>query len=183
MSGVFSLAAACLAAVLTWAGIAKARRPVETTREFRQLGLPAPAILARVVPIVELTVALVLVVEPGWGGVLAFGLLAGFTALLVSIIRSGRVISCGCFGSTSNQPVTSTEVARNVVLLVLAAGATTLSALHRPTLPDVVAFSIAVLLAALAIGVLAFHRLTGTLWRTELAGELHRSGNRDGTAA
>jgi hypothetical protein len=171
MNGMASLSATALALVLAWAAVAKGIRPRATTIEFRQLGLPLPGVLARLVPIIEVVVAILLVLTPGWGGVFAFALLAGFTTLLVSIIRSGRVVSCGCFGSTSNEPVSINEVTRNLVLLTLAAGAASITDLKRPALPETILFTTGLLLAALAVQLVAFYRTTGAFWRTELAGE------------
>ena len=76
-------------------------------------------------PVTELATALGLVVLPGWGGVLAFALLAAFTANLAFVIRSGRVATCACFGGTSTAPVSVRHLVRNGVLLALALAAST----------------------------------------------------------
>ena len=172
MSGITSVAAVALAAVLLWAAGAKLMRPAETASDFRQLGVPAPGLLARVVPLVEIGTAILLVVAPGWGGVVGFALLSGFTALLVAVIRSGRVVACGCFGSSSTEPVSIVEIARNGLLLLLAAAAASSNGLVRPTLPDVVAVSTSIVIGLLLLQLLALSRVAGGLFGAELAGEL-----------
>ncbi len=172
MSGISSLAAVGLAAVLLWAAGAKLLRPTETAADFRQLGLPAPMLLARLVPLVEIATALLLLMAPGWGGVVGFALLAGFTALLLAVVRSGRVVSCGCFGSSSTEPVSMVEVARNGLLLLAAAVAATSTGLVRPALPDLVVVSTTAIVGLLLLQLLALSRVAGGLFGAELAGEL-----------
>ena len=181
MSGVASLAAIALAAVLVWAGVAKLLRPTHTARDFKQLGLPAPTVLARAVPVIELVVAIALVVVPGWGGVAAFVLLAAFTTWLYSLIRSGVVVSCGCFGSASTEPVTLVEVARNGGLLALAATAATITSLAVPDLPAVILFSTATLIGVVLVQLVGLAQVTNGLFRAELAGELMADPTTDPT--
>ncbi len=125
MRAVAAVAAITLAAVLTVAAIAKIRRPTETISAMTVIGLPVPHLVARILPPFELLVASILIVAPGWGGVFAFATLAAFTTLLAQIVRSGRTVSCACFGETSSRPVTAVHLARNAVLLGLAATAAT----------------------------------------------------------
>lgn len=113
-------AALLLAGVLLWAGVAKLRRPDEVRASFVQLGIPSPVTSARLVPVVEIAVAVALVARPADGAVAALALLAAFTALLVSVVRSGREVSCGCFGAGRTEPVSSADVVRNALLLVAA---------------------------------------------------------------
>ena len=110
-----------LALVLVVAAGAKLRRPEATAGELAALGLLAAAPLARLVPLVELATAATLVVAPAWGGVVAFALLAAFTTVLVGVLRSGRVVSCACFGGIAERPVSALTLARNAALLALAA--------------------------------------------------------------
>lgn len=125
MGLIGAAAALALAVVLAWAAISKLRRPVVTAADMAGLGLPYAPALAWIVPVVELVVAGALLTVPGWGGVVAFALLAAFTALLASVVRSGRAVPCACFGGTSRQPVSSRHLVRNAVLLGLAALAAT----------------------------------------------------------
>lgn len=113
-------AAVALAAIFIYASVAKLRARDATAEDFRSLGLPEPARWAILVPVLELAVASLLVVLPGWGGVAAFGLLAAFTANLALVLRSGRVAHCACFGGASTKPVSGRHLARNVALLALA---------------------------------------------------------------
>lgn len=109
-----------LAAVFVVAAAAKLSTPEATAADFASMGLPEPAVLARAVPVVELVTAAALVLAPGWGGVLAFALLAGFTVNLYLVIRSGRVATCACFGGAAAEPVSNRHLIRNAVLAALA---------------------------------------------------------------
>jgi hypothetical protein len=119
------LAAWALGAVLVVAAVAKLRHPLATATDLAELGLAGPALLARLIPVAELATAGALFVAPPWGGVVAFALLAAFTAVLARVLRSGRAVSCACFGATSSRPISAATVARNVLLLAMAALATT----------------------------------------------------------
>ena len=126
LPAVVALAAAvALAGVLVVAAAAKLGDRAATTADFASLGLPVPAMWAVAVPLAELATALVLVVLPGWGGVAAFALLAAFTATLALVVRSGRVVTCACFGGASTEPVSIRHLARNGLLLALALVAAT----------------------------------------------------------
>lgn len=117
------LAALALALVFVLAAAAKARSPRTTASELAELRLRFPDALARVLPAVELGVAATLVLAPSWGGVIAFALLAAFTAVLVGVVRSGRTVSCRCFGGLSTKPISRWTLGRNGVLLAMAAAA------------------------------------------------------------
>lgn len=119
------LAASVLAGVLVVAAGAKLARRGATGAELESLGLLAPGLLAWLVPAVELGVAALLVAAPAWGGMAAFALLVAFTTVLVRVLRSGRAVSCNCFGGLSSRPVSRTTLVRNVVLLGLALVAAT----------------------------------------------------------
>lgn len=112
-----------LAAVFVVAAGAKLRSPRATAAELAELRLRFPAVLAWLLPAVELGVAATLVAAPAWGGIVAFALLAAFTAVLVGVVRSGRSVSCRCFGGLSTKPISRTTLARNGALLAMAAGA------------------------------------------------------------
>lgn len=171
MTGLASLLAIALALVLIAAGSAKFRSPSRTTADFAALGLPAPGLLARVVPAVEIGVAAALILVPGWGGVAAFGLLALFTALLVSLVRSGQIISCSCFGAVSDEPVSWVEVTRNAVLLTMAASVTPIDRLEMPGFAAVVGASGFAVVALVLIQLAVFRRDVGVIWSTHLSGE------------
>lgn len=106
------LAAGVLAAVFLWAAAAKlVRRP-----DMTPLGLPPWT--ANAVAAVEVVLAAVLLAAPVAGGIAALALLAGFTTFLVR--RLGTGTGCGCFGGAAAKPVSSQDLMRNAVLLVLA---------------------------------------------------------------
>lgn len=113
-----------LALIFVWAAAAKLGDRSATETDFRSLGLPQPGLLAKTIPVIEIGVAGLLAVSPGWGGVAAFGLLTLFTAVLVPVVRSGRVASCACFGGGTSKPVGARHIVRNGVLAVLALAAT-----------------------------------------------------------
>lgn len=175
MIGLSSILAVAVALTLVTAAVAKIRQPIRTAQDFAALGLPIPRFLARCVPAVEIAVAMALLVIPGWGAVAAFGLLALFTALLVSLVRSGQSIACSCFGAVSDEPVSWVEVARNVVLLGAAAAIVPLDRLAPPSFPAIVAFSALAVIAAVAVQLVAFKRDVGVLWSTNLSGEVPAS--------
>jgi uncharacterized membrane protein YphA (DoxX/SURF4 family) len=112
--------AMALAVIFAVAAVAKFRSPGSTKSDFRSLGLPRPELLAVLVPITEVLSALLLLAAPGWGGVLAFSLLAAFTATLAAVLRSGRVASCACFGGTTATPISARHLVRNALLMLLA---------------------------------------------------------------
>ncbi len=112
--------------MFAWAAGAKLAAPGETISGFRDLGLPGPDLLMKLIVGAELITALVLLMSPPWGGVLAFALLAGFTIYLAGLVRDGRSVACRCFGGASTEPVSSRSLARNGLLLVMAAVAAAL---------------------------------------------------------
>jgi len=116
-----TIAAYVLAAVLVVAAFTKIRRPDDVAADFAELGLAWPRLLARVVPALELGCAVLLLAVPEWGGIASFALLAAFTAVLVNVLRSGRVVACRCFGALSEEPVSARTLVRNGGLLALAA--------------------------------------------------------------
>ncbi len=127
-------AALILGAVMVRAALAKLRSLAQTEADFASLGLVAAGPLAVAVPVVELAVAALLVLAPGWGGVVAAALLAAFTAVIVRVLRSpdGLTPSCACFGGSNRSPVSSRHVARNAVLLGLALIAASFDGLFSP---------------------------------------------------
>lgn len=171
MTGLASLFAIAVALTLAAAAVAKGRDPDRTTADFAALGLPLPGILARLVPAVEVAVAIALLVVPGWGAVAAVALFTLFTALLVSLVRSGQPIACSCFGAVSDEPVSWVEVTRNLVLLAATVAVVPLERLVIPSFAGVVAFSAAAVIGAVVIQLIAFKRDVGVIWSTHLSGE------------
>jgi len=102
-----------LAVVFAWSSLAK----LVTQPDMTALGLPSW--FASTAAYVEGVLALLLLVSPANGGIAALTLLAGFTAFLIARRNTG--VGCACFGSASIAPISWKSIARNVVLLGLAA--------------------------------------------------------------
>ena len=105
-------AALALSVVFAWSSLGK----LVAQPDMTALGLPEWS--GRVTAYVEAALALLLLVAPANGGIVALALLAGFTAFLVRRFDTGS--GCGCFGSSSTEPVGIKALVRNAVLLVLA---------------------------------------------------------------
>jgi hypothetical protein len=151
--GVGTVAAVILAAVFSWAAVAKGARRRDTVAAFTGLGIPAPAVLAVVVPVAELAIAVLLVVRPQIGGALALAMLAAFTLAIVGALRRGVETGCGCFGSRRDAPVNPSDVVRNALLAAFAVLATGARRLVAPSAGDVLAGLAAVVVAGAVLGV------------------------------
>jgi uncharacterized membrane protein YphA (DoxX/SURF4 family) len=84
-------------------------------------GLGAPTVVIPVLPWFELALGAVLVVQvaPTVAAVVALGLLAAFTVLIVRRLAEGRHPPCACFGAWSAKPLGWGHVARNAALIGL----------------------------------------------------------------
>jgi hypothetical protein len=109
-----------LAVVFAWAGGAKFADQAGTREGFRALGLGHPERRAVQVPSAELATAVLMIVAPVGGAIVALGLLAVFTLLLVRLLRAGVTAPCRCFGSVRTRPVSSIDLVRNGLLAMLA---------------------------------------------------------------
>ncbi len=145
MAGFGYVCAIVLAAVLVRAAVAKAVRPAETSAGFVALGVPWAPVVARVVPAVEVGVAVALLSVPRIGGVAALVTLGAFTVFLVRAVRAGVRAGCNCFGQSRGEPVSGVDLVRNGLLAGLAAGALLAS---RPVVPGVGTGVVAVLVVA-----------------------------------
>lgn len=114
------LVAAALAVVIGWAAIAKLRDRGATEAEFAELGVRRPALAVPLVCASEAACAVLLLVSPRIGALVAIGLLVAFSTVVVGVIRSGRTVSCACFGATSARPIDRWSLARNVGLIAAA---------------------------------------------------------------
>jgi hypothetical protein len=114
-----AVAGVVVGAVLLVSGVLKLAAPAWPD-QAAELG--APRWTVPVVPWVEIALgaALVAGVARPVAGVLAAGLLAAFTVLLVARLREGRRPPCACFGRLSRRPLGWGSVARNVVLVAAA---------------------------------------------------------------
>lgn len=148
-AGLGYCAALVLAATFALSAGAKLRDPEGTARSFADLGVPNPTSAARLLPLPELAVAVLLAVVPVAGALAVLVLLALFTTFLVGRLRAGVTAPCACFGTSSSGPLSWLAVARNVGLGLLAVVAL---AATRPVLPT--AAEAAVVLGATALGAL-----------------------------
>ena len=116
------LAAAILAAVFGWAALSKAYAPRRWSRTLETYRLPASlrAPLAILVPIAELAVAGAAFGNARAAGIVAFGLLAAFSAAIVRT-RSihGTRLPCGCFGTAVERDWRG-MLARNAAIAIVA---------------------------------------------------------------
>ena len=123
MDGLGYACAVLLAGLFVRAGAAKLARPAPTAASFVALGIPAPAPMARAVPVLELLVAVALLALPSTGGIGAAALLTVFSLVLARGLRSGVSAPCNCFGAARADPVSQVDLARNIGLALLALAA------------------------------------------------------------
>jgi uncharacterized membrane protein YphA (DoxX/SURF4 family) len=99
---VAQIAALVLAACFAWAGFAKIRRPSRWRDSLRAYGSPAlTRVAAPAVPLAELSVAALLMVNVRAGAAAAAVLLVIFTgALMRAREGAGDKLPCACFGTT-----------------------------------------------------------------------------------
>jgi uncharacterized membrane protein YphA (DoxX/SURF4 family) len=179
MTDLAAAAALVLAGVFAWAGVAKLRHHGPTLDSFRGLGLPAPAVLARTVPVVELAVAAGLLLAPALTAWVALALLLGFTFVIGRAIVRGSTVSCACFGGSASRagederPVSVVELVRNAGLgaLAIVAGGAGAGRLDPPALPALVIVTGVVALARVAFAAVELRRLGGHVWSTPLPGD------------
>lgn len=124
MEDLGRVAAFALAVVFAWSSVAKATRPAATVTSFRGLGVPAPVIAARLVPVVEAGLAVALVAAPRAAAWCALALLTVFTAVIVRAVAAGVDVPCACFGGGTGRVVSPRDVVRNAVLAAAAIVAT-----------------------------------------------------------
>lgn len=171
MRGAGYVSAAVLACVFAWAGSSKLRHGDQAAEAFRAMGLPAPMKLSRAVALAELTLALLLLTTPSMGGLLALIVLAAFTIVLGRSIRSGRSVQCGCFGTARQKPVSWVELVRNLLLAILAFGATFATSPVAPSIPEAVLVTSAFAAGAMVIALCDLRREAGAVWDNRRAWE------------
>ncbi len=163
--------AVLLAAVFVLAAVTKLASPAKTTSELAALGVPAPAIAARLLPALELALAVSLIAFPPQGAVVASAAIIVFTAVLLRAIRSGAPVSCGCLGALSSAPAGPPTIARNGALLAMSLA---VLAVPEPAVPDLasaLAATSVTLAAAVGIQLFSLHDRIGRVWSVALAGE------------
>ena len=123
---------AAFAVLLAIAGVAKAVRPLPTSRALRAAGLPSRAGLVRLLGAGEATLAVIalLVAGPVPAALVAMSY-ASFAAFVgYAKVRGLAISSCGCFGKPDTPP-TAAHLVVNAAAAVLA-GAAALSPGRSP---------------------------------------------------
>ena len=154
VNGVASAAALALAALFAWAGASKLVRPEQTATAFRGLGVPAPVVLARLTPPLELAIAAGLVLAPRPAAIVAIAMLATFSLVLGRAVRVGAAVPCACFGSARAEPVSRVDLLRNVVLAGMGLAAMGTTRVVVPPIEALVLVSTAGLTSAVALALL-----------------------------
>ena len=174
MTTVSSASLVVLVCVFLAASIGKLRSPAVTERATVAFG--APRWMATLLVPAELFAVLALVTKPAVGAAFSALLLVVFIAALVRTVRSGRIVSCGCFGAASGAPVSTTTIARNAAMIAMCAIAAFAPPLFRldaaavvPTLLVGVGLVVAGLLGGALIDV---RRVTGAAFpKAQLEGD------------
>lgn len=86
-------------------------------------GIPG-GLIASVTVLAELAVLAMLLVVPTLGAWCAAVLFAGFTLVVLRVVRSGAARSCHCFGLNDNHVIAPVDVVRNLLLIASALVAT-----------------------------------------------------------
>ncbi|MCA1702189.1 MAG: redoxin domain-containing protein [Actinobacteria bacterium] len=125
MADLVLVARLVLIGVFATAGLSKLIDRVGSRTALGEFGVPpgaAPA-LAKALPLVEMTVAVALVAPMSAvaGAVGALLLLAAFSVVIAANLARGRRPNCHCFGQLHSSPVGPWTLARNVVLVGIAA--------------------------------------------------------------
>lgn len=176
MNDLAEASALALAVVFAWAAVAKVRHRATTIASFRGLGLPAPALLATAVPVLEAVLAVGLVLVPAPAAFGALVLVLSFSIVIGRAVAAGSTVGCACFGGTEDRPVSVLELVRNAALAglaVVASGAGAGDALW-PSLPAIVIVSVLVALARVALAAAELRQDGGHVFSTPLPGEAAR---------
>ena len=171
MRGVAYPSAAVLAAVFFYAGASKLKDPRAAGASLRSFAVPAAAVTARVLPLVELGVAIALLVVPVVGGVIALVALSAFSAVLAARIHAGSTVPCGCFGATSQEPASAVELLRNALLAALAITAMFASGPRLPTLEATVTVSALTIAGIVTVSLGRLRQQVGAVWSNREARE------------
>ena len=114
-----------LAAVFALSGVAKLTDQAGSRQAMIAFGLPRSLAtpLGRLLPLAELAVAVALVpaVAAWWGALGALALLLAFVVGIVANLAQGRKPDCRCFGQLHSSPVGWKTLARNGLLMAVAA--------------------------------------------------------------
>ena len=162
MNQIASASALLLAVLLAWAGAAKVRDRVAARRSFAGLGVRVPV---GVVVAAELAVAVTLVLRPRVGGLAAAVLLVAFTGVLVRALAHHSEVTCGCFGTGSDEAVGPATIVRNLLLLGAAVAATAAVRPHH-SLAALILVSTAAVSGLVVVTLVTLRSDVGALLRT-----------------
>ncbi len=159
-----------LSAVFAGAAWGKLTARSDARRALAEFGVPRRYVAAAAwaLPIVEAAVAVALLPAASavWGACLGAALLVAFSAAVGRLLLRGRHPPCACFGSAGSKPIGASTLARNAVLLAVAAVAV-VGSLAGDAVPDSLPADHAVGLAVM-VGLVAV-QVRQQLVLTELA--------------
>jgi peroxiredoxin/uncharacterized membrane protein YphA (DoxX/SURF4 family) len=171
MDAALLIARLLLAAVFALAGVAKLSDRKGSRQAIIDFGLPAPLAspLAVLVPLAELAIAAALIpaFSARWGAVGALGLLLLFVLGISINLARGRKPECHCFGQLHSAPAGWKTLARNGVLVAVAAFVVwegTRGGGARPSALSWLGDLSATQLVALLLGVVVLGILLGQWW-------------------
>jgi len=143
-----------VAGILAVGGVAKLRGPEATVPMLQALGLPASAVMARLLGLVELGVGVASFLVGGRALAAVVALLfLGFTVAVLRLRAGGDAVSCGCFGRSSAPPTLVHAVTDLICAAVATAAAVAAAPGFLSMRPDLPAAGIPqLLLTALAVG-------------------------------
>ncbi|MCH7790066.1 MAG: hypothetical protein IH940_11595 [Acidobacteria bacterium] len=125
---------AIVAVVLAVGGLAKLAKPEPSGATLRSLGIPASAVLVRVLALCEIAIAIAALAFGGTLGALAVSAAFGaFTLMMYLLVRRGSTASCGCFGQ-AEAPPGPLHVGLNAICASVAAAAAALDVIDMKTL-------------------------------------------------
>lgn len=154
-----------LAAVFAVAGAAKLRDADGSRGALEDFGVPSR--LAGpggvLLPLAEIAIAVGLLFPPSarWAALAAVVLLAAFVGAIANALAHGRTPDCHCFGQLHSEPAGRSTLARNVVLIAVAAAVAVFGpgpAVHS-WIAERSAGELAVLAVSLAAAALAAYQL------------------------
>ena len=136
--------------VMLISGVAKVGKPTATREAFMSMGVPQALrseTLVTSLPYVEIALGVLLLATWSWPlavvAAATTALFATYWVLVLRVLLRGEEVDCGCFGALGDDRVSGTTLARNSVLVVLAALATAFGAAGSGVLPAVADFGTA----------------------------------------
>jgi hypothetical protein len=128
--------------VMLISGVAKVGEPSATREAFMSMGVPRALrseALVTSLPYVEIALGVLLLATWSWPlavvGAATTALFAAYWVLVLRVLRRGEEVDCGCFGALGDDRVSGTTLARNSLLVVLAALAAAFGAAGSGVVP------------------------------------------------